>query len=95
MQTMDYAALIGMAIAALAAAVSFGLIANTLFENRLADRRDPFPNLLSLYRQYRRHTRSRSGRVNPLLWLHLGAAGVFILIGVAYTLARFMFKWTF
>jgi hypothetical protein len=92
MQTMDYVAIFGMAVAALAAAVSFGMIAKTLFEHRLADRNDPFPNLMSLYRKYQRHTRETTGRVNPLFWFHLGAVGVFVLVGVAYTLARFMFK---
>jgi hypothetical protein len=92
MQTMDYAAILGMAAAALAAVVSFGMIAHYLFEHRLADRHDPFPNLLALYRQYRRHTREKAGRVDPLLWVHLGAVGVFVLMGVVYTLTRFMFK---
>lgn len=95
MQIMDYAAIIGMAIAAATAALSFGVIANTLFDHRLADRNDPFPNLLDFYRRYRHHTRQKAGRVHPLLWIHLGAVGLFVLIGVAYTLARFMFQWTF
>ena len=95
MQTMDYAAIFGMAVAAAAAAVSFGLIANYLFEHRLADRNDPFPNLLDFYRQYRRHTREKTGRSHPLLWIHLGAVGLFVVTGVAYTVARFMFKWSF
>lgn len=95
MQTMDYAAILAMAAAAIAAAVSFGLIANTLFEHRLADRNDTRPNLLALYREYRRHTLEQTGRVNPLLWVHLAAVGLFVSTGVAYTLARFMFKWSF
>lgn len=95
MQTMDYAAILGMAATAIAAAVSFGMIANTLFEHRLADRNDPRPNLLKLYREYRRHTREQAGRVNPLLWVHFAAVGLFVFTGVAYTLARFMFEWTF
>jgi hypothetical protein len=86
MTTMDYTAIVGMVLAA---------IANYLFDHRLADRNDAFPNLLDLYRKYKRHTKKQTGQVNPLLWIHAAAAGTFILIGVAYTLARFMFKWSF
>jgi hypothetical protein len=95
MMTMDYAAIAGMGLTAVVSAVSFGMIANYLFENGLADRNDPFPNLLDLYRKYKRHTKAQTGQVNPLLWIHTVAAGTFISIGVIYTLARFMFKWSF
>lgn len=95
MTTMDYTAIVGMALTAIASAVSFGMIANYLFDHRLADRNDPFPNLLDLYRKYKHHTKEKTGQVNPLLWIHAAAAGTFISIGVAYTLARFMFKWSF
>jgi hypothetical protein len=92
---MDYAALGGMVVSALVAVASFGVIANYLFDHRLADRNDPFPNILALYKKYRGHTKEQTGQVNPLFWIHTAAAGAFILIGVAYTLARFLFKWTF
>lgn len=95
MITMDYAAIAGMGLAAVVSAVSFGMIANYLFDHGLADRNDPFPNLFNLYRKYKQHTKEKTGQVNPLLWIHAVAAGAFILTGVAYTLARFMFKWTF
>jgi hypothetical protein len=95
MTTMDFAAIAGMGMAAVVSAVSFGMIANYLFDHGLADRNDSFPNLLELYRKYRRHTKEKTGQVNPLLWVHAAATGAFILTGVAYTLARFMFKWTF
>lgn len=95
MTTLDYAAVGGMVAAALAAVGSFGVIANYLFDHRLADRNDPFPNMLDLYKKYRHHTKAQTGRVNPLFWIHTVAAGTFIMIGVAYTLARFVFKWTF
>lgn len=95
MMTMDYAAIVGMVLAAVVSAVSFGMIANYLFDHRLADRNDPPLNLLELYRKYRRHTKEQTGQVSPLFWVHAAAAGTFILVGVAYTLARFMFKWTF
>ena len=95
MTTMDFAAIAGMGMAAVVSAVSFGMIANYLFDHGLADRNDAFPNLITLYRKYKQHTKAKTGQVNPLLWIHAAAAGVFILTGVAYTLARFIFKWTF
>ncbi len=95
MTAMDYAAIGGMGMAAVVSAVSFGMIATDLFDHGLADRNDPLPNLLELYRKYRRHTKEITGQVHPLLWVHAAAAGAFILTGVADTLARFMFKWTF
>lgn len=95
MTTMDYAAIAGMVLAAIASAVTFGMIANYLFDNHLADRNAPPGNLLVLYRKYKNHTRETTGRVNPLLWVHAAAAGTFIAIGVAYSLARFILKWTF
>lgn len=94
MTTMDYAAIVGMMGAAIASVVSFGMIANYLFDHGLADRNDPPLNLLELYRQYKRHTREQTGQVNSRLWVHAAAAGTFIMLGVAYTLARSMFKWT-
>jgi len=95
MTTMDYTAIVGMVLAAIASAVSFALMANYLFDHGLADRNDPPMNLLVMYREYRRHTREQTGRVNPLFRIHAAAAGTFIMLGVAYTLARFIFKWTF
>jgi len=95
MTAMDYAAIGGMVAAALVSALSFGMIANYLFDHRLADRNDPLPNVLDLYRKYKRHTREATGQVNPLFWVHVTAVGIFITLGVAYTLARFIFKWGF
>jgi len=95
MTTMDYAAIVGMVLAAIASVVSFALIANYLFDHGLADRNAPSMNLLELYRKFKRHTRERTGQVNPLFWIHAAAAGTFISVGVVYTLARFVFKWTF
>ena len=95
MTTMDYAAIAGMGMAAVVSVVFFGTIATYLFHHGLADRNDSFPNLLDLYREYRRHTKEKTGQVSPLLWIHAAAAGAFVLMGVAYTLARFMFTRTF
>jgi len=95
MTTMDYAALVGMVLAVIASVVSFGMIANYLFDHGLADRNAPPMNLLVLYREYKRHTREQTGQVSPLFWVHTTAVGTFIAIGVAYTLARFVFTWAF
>ena len=92
MTTMDYTAIGGMLAAALVSALSFGMIANYLFDHRLADRNDPFPNILDLYRKYKAHTKETTGQVNPLYWIHTVSVGVFIALGVGYTLMRFIFK---
>jgi hypothetical protein len=95
MTTMDYAAIAGTGTAAVVSAVAFGMIATDLVDHGLADRNDPFPNLLELYRKYRRHTKEKTGQVHPLLGGHAAAAGAFIPTGVACTRARFMFELTF
>lgn len=95
MTTMDYAAIVGMVLAAFASVVSFGMIANYLFDHGLADRNAPPMNLLVLYRKFKHHTMETTGQVNPLFWVHTTAVGIFISVGVIYTLARFVFKWTF
>jgi hypothetical protein len=95
MTTMDLTAIVLMGAAALVSAVSFGIIANYLFDHGLADRNNPLPNMLDFYRKYRRHTRETTGAVHPLLWVHMAAAGTFIAVGVLYTLARFIFGWTY
>jgi hypothetical protein len=87
---LDYIALALLGATALAAAGSFAAIANYLFDKGLADRRDPVPNLVDLYKKYRDHTRAASGRVAPLLWAHLAAVGGFILTGVVYVMLKFI-----
>ena len=95
MTTMDWTAVVVMGAAAAVAAISFALIANTLFEQGLADRNHPPANILTLYKQYRHHIRTTTGGIPLLLWGHLAAAGSFIGAGVLYTLARMVFNWTF
>ena len=94
MTTMDYVAIAGLVMAAIASAVTFGMIVTYLFDHNLADRNAPPGNLLVLYRKNKDHTRETAGQVNPHFWVPAAAAGTFITIGVAYTLARFIFKWT-
>jgi hypothetical protein len=95
MTTMDWTAIAVMGAAALVAALSFALIANYLFDHNLADRNHPPANIFTLYRQYRKHARAATGGTPLLFWIHVTAAGGFIAAGVFYTLARFVFHWTF
>jgi hypothetical protein len=95
MTTMDWTAFVVMGAAAVVAALSFALIANYLFDHNLADRNNPPANIFSLYKQYRHHTRTATGGVPLLFWIHVTAVGGFIGAGVLYTLARFVFQWTF
>jgi hypothetical protein len=95
MTTMDWTAIVVMGGAATVAAISFALIANTLFEKGLADRNNPPANILTLYKQYRQHTRATTGGTPLLFWIHVTAVGGFIGAGVLYTLSRFVFQWTF
>ena len=90
MTPLDYIALAVIGASALVAVGSFAAIVNYLFDRALADRSDPFPNILDLYRKYRDHTRARHGRVDTRLWIHLAAVGVFIAGGVLYVIVRFV-----
>ncbi|MBL0714988.1 MAG: hypothetical protein JJV98_14950 [Desulfosarcina sp.] len=90
MSQLDYIAIALLGTAALVAVGSFAVIANYLFTNELADRREPFPNIIALYKKYRDHTRARTGRVDPWLWIHMAAAGLFILAGMVYAILRFI-----
>ncbi len=90
MSLLDVIALAVIATAALVAVASFAVIARYLFDQSLADRNDPFPNILALYRKYRDHTRAQTGRVDPRLWIHLAAVGVFIVGGMVYVVIRFV-----
>ena len=95
MTTMDWTAVVVMGAEAGVAAIFFALIANTLFEQGLADRNHPPANILTLYKQYRRYTQTTTVGRPLFLWIHLAAAGSFIGAGVLYTLARFVFHGTF
>jgi hypothetical protein len=87
---LDYIAAALLGAAALLAAGSFAVIADYLFTHGLADRRQPLPNIIDLYKKYRDHTRGQTGRVNPWLWMHFTAVGAFILIGMIYVILRFI-----
>ena len=90
MNQLDYIAAALLGATALLAAGSFAVIADYLFAHGLADRRQPLPNIIDLYKKYRDHTRGQTGRVNPWLWMHLTAVGAFILTGMVYVILRFI-----
>ena len=90
MSQLDYIALGVLGSAALLAVGTFAMIASYLFDNALADRNDPFPSIVDLYRKYRDHTRAQRGRVAPWLWVHFAAMGVFIMAGMVYVIMRFV-----
>ena len=90
MTATDTAIVILMGMAAIVAAVSFSIIVKYLFDRNLADRNMQAPDLREIYRTYMDHTRKKTGRIGPALWVHGGSAAIFILTGVAYTIFRFI-----
>ena len=90
MATADYTILIVMGTAALIAAGAFAVIAAYLFDRGLADRNAKMPDLRVFYKTYMAHTRQQTGRIGTAFWVHSISAGIFILTGVIYTIARFI-----
>ena len=88
MNTTDIIILASMAVAAVVAAGAFASIVNYLFERRLADRNNPAPNIVEFYKTYMAHTRKATGRIGTAFWVHCVFAGLFIAIGVIYTIVR-------
>lgn len=79
-----------MALSAVIAAVSFSIIARYLFARNLADRNQQVPDIRVLYTAYIAHTRRETGRIGGAFWIHSVAAGLFISMGVGYTIFRFI-----
>lgn len=79
-----------MAGAAAAAAGTFAAIAKHLFDRGLADRNQATPNIIEFYKTYMAHTRKTTGRIGGVFWIHSICAGLFIAIGVVYSIARFI-----
>jgi hypothetical protein len=79
-----------MGVAAMIAAGSFSIIARYLFDRGLANRKTLAPNIIDLYRTYIAHTRKKTGRIGLAFWVHSVSAGMFISIGVFYTIGRFI-----
>lgn len=90
MRTSDIILLVAMAVAAAVAAGAFASIAGYLFDRGLADRRQAAPNIFDFYRAYTRHTRHTRGRIGRAFWIHVVAAGLFITLGMAYTITRWI-----
>jgi len=90
MTVADYTILILMGVAALCAAASFSIIARYLFDRGLADRNAQTVDIRQLYSAYMADTRRQTGRIGSVFWVHCVAAGLFISIGVIYTIFRFL-----
>lgn len=90
MNMTDLIVLVCMIAAAAIAAGAFAFLTQYLFKRGLADRHDPVPNIVDLYKGYIAHTRKTSGRIGLAFWIHCVFAGAFVTIGVAYTILRFV-----
>jgi len=90
MSVNDYTILILMGIAAITAAGSFSIIVRYLFDQGLADPKDQKPDILAFYKTYMGNTKKQTGRIGGAFWVHSVSAGVFILLGIAYTIYRFI-----
>lgn len=88
--TLDTVICVSMAVAAVIAAASFSIIVRYLFARDLADRNQQVLDIRSLYTAYIAQTRRETGRIGGALWVHSVAAGLFISIGVGYTIYRFI-----
>ncbi len=90
MNTIDIIILVLMAMAAIVAAGAFAAIAKYLFDHGLADRHQTAPNIVELYKTYMAHTRKTTGRIGGMFWIHGVSAGIFITVGVIYSVVRFI-----
>ncbi len=90
MVTADYTILILMGVSAIIAAGAFSVIAGYLFDRGLADRNAKMPDIRVFYKTYMAQTRRETGRIGTAFWVHSVSAGIFILTGVVYTIARFI-----
>jgi hypothetical protein len=91
MNTIDIVILAGMAVVAVIAAGAFAAIVRYLFDRGLADPRAAAPpDILAMYKTFAAHTRQATGRVGPALWVHGISAGLFVAVGVGYSIVRFV-----
>jgi hypothetical protein len=90
MSQTDITILVLMVIAAVVSAGSFSAIVRYLFEHGLADPNDRKPNILAFYKQFIAHTKKQMGRIGNAFWVHIVFAAVFILVGVGYTIYRWV-----
>ena len=90
MNTTDILILALMAFAAIIAAGAFAAIAKYLFDCGLSDPKQSAPNIIEFYKTYAVLTRKTNGRIGGMFWVHCISAGLFITIGVIYTIVRFI-----
>ncbi len=90
MKTTDILILALMAVSAILAAGAFAAIVKYLFDRGLADPKHPAPNIIEFYKTYVSHTRKTTGRIGCVFWIHSICTGLFITIGVVYTIVRFV-----
>ena len=79
-----------MGLTASITAASLSIFAGYSFDRGLADRSKRSADLRQFYRIYIAHTRQQAGRIGKAFWIHVISAGCFIIIGVSYTLLRFI-----
>jgi len=89
LKPIDYIFFGFIAISALIAVFSFAVIEKYLIKHALVNRQASHPNVLEFFKKYIDSTKRRIGRIGWWLWLHAGAAGIFILLCVAYVILRF------
>jgi hypothetical protein len=90
MNTNDILVTALMAVTAIIAAGAFAAIAKYLFDRGLADQKHSAPNIIEFYKSYVAHTRKATGRIGVVFWVHSVCTGLFIAIGVIYTVVRFI-----
>ena len=85
MDIVDYVFIGILGVLAIGAAYSFAAIEKYLLEHGLMKRGDPLSSVIDIYKKYARHTKENTGRIGRWFGIHVGFAGVFILLGVVYT----------
>ncbi|BBO88428.1 hypothetical protein [Desulfosarcina ovata] len=90
MNTTDLIVLAAMAVVVAVALGAFVPITKYLFDRGLVDRNQQAPNIIDFYKTYVAHTRKTTGRIGTAFWVHAVSAGLFIVIGVGYTIFRFI-----
>ena len=85
MSIVDYLFIGVMAVLAIGAAFSFAAIERYLLQHGLMKRGDPLSSVIDIYKKYAHHTKEHSGHIGRWFGIHVAFAGVFILLGVVYT----------
>ena len=88
MTRIDYTFFFLLGVALVAACYSFARIEKYLIAHRLVKPDAARPDLLDFYKKYMAHTKDKTGRIDRMFWIHIGAAGTFILVGIVYACLR-------